>query len=133
MNQNITAFGDVNQDFDNDVVSGDGAVAAGDDAQVNTGDGAVQAGGDIEDSNVVTGDVEGSVLADDISDSVVGDDNQVISDSTVGAASFGEGDATNVEADNAAPGRRHAGRRRQRRRHPQPGRGRPHARSRTRR
>ena len=58
VNQNITAFGDVNQDFDNDVVSGDGAVAAGDDAQVNTGDGAVQAGGDIEDSNVVTGDVE---------------------------------------------------------------------------
>ena len=29
VNQNITAFGDVNQDFDNDVVSGDGAVAGG--------------------------------------------------------------------------------------------------------
>jgi hypothetical protein len=104
VNQNITAFGDVHQDFDNDVVSGDGAVAAGDDAQVNTGDGAVQAGEDIEDSNVVTGNVTGSVLADDISDSVVGDDNQVISDSTVGAASFGEGDATNVEAENALLG-----------------------------
>jgi len=104
VNQNITAFGDVNQDFDNDVVSGDGAVAAGDNAQVNTGDGAVQAGEDIEDSNVVTGNVTDSVLADDISDSVVGDGNQVIDDSTVGAASFGEGDATNVEAENALLG-----------------------------
>ena len=126
VNQDITAFGDVDQTFDNDVVSGDGAVAAGDDAQVNTGDGAVQAGGDIEDSNVVTGDVEGSVLADDISDSVVGDDNQVISDSTVGAASFGEGDATNVDGRQRGPGRRHARRRRQRRHRPQPGCRRPH-------
>ena len=32
VNQNIEAFGDVNQDFDNDIVSGDGAVAAGDGA-----------------------------------------------------------------------------------------------------
>ena len=104
VNQNITAFGDVDQTFDNDVVSGDGAVAAGDNAQVNTGDGAVQAGDDIEDSNVVTGNVTDSVLADDISDSVVGDGNQVIDDSTVGAASFGEGDATNVEAENALLG-----------------------------
>jgi hypothetical protein len=104
VNQNITAFGDVDQTFDNDVVSGDGAVAAGDNAQVNTGDGAVQAGEDIEDSNVVTGNVTDSVLADDISDSVVGDGNQVIDDSTVGAASFGEGDATNVEAENALLG-----------------------------
>jgi hypothetical protein len=104
VNQNITAFGDVNQDFDNDVVSGDGAVAAGDGSQVNTGDGAVQAGDDIEDSNVVTGNVTDSVLADDISDSVVGDGNQVIDDSIVGAASFGEGDATNVEAENALLG-----------------------------
>jgi hypothetical protein len=104
VNQNITAFGDVNQDFDNDVVSGDGAAAAGDHAQVNTGDGAVQAGEDIEDSNVVTGNVTDSVLADDISDSVVGDGNQVIDDSIVGAASFGDGDATNVEAENALLG-----------------------------
>ena len=28
VNQNITAFGDVNQDFDNDVVSGDGGPGA---------------------------------------------------------------------------------------------------------
>jgi hypothetical protein len=104
VNQNITAFGDVTQDFDNDVVSGDGAVAAGDNAQVNTGDGAVQAGDDIEDSNVVTGTVEDSVLADDIDDSIIGDDNQAIIDSNVGAASFGEGDATNVSAQNANVG-----------------------------
>ena len=100
VNQDITAFGDVNQDFDNDVVSGDHAAAAGDGSQVNTGDGAVQAGGDIYDSTVATGDVEGSVF-DDATDSVIGDGNQVISDSTVGAAAFGSGDATNVEAENA--------------------------------
>jgi hypothetical protein len=100
VNQDITAFGDVTQDFDNDVVSGDGAVAAGDGSQVNTGDGAVQAGGDITDATIATGDVGGSVTGD-VSDSVVGDGNQVIDDSTVGAASFGEGDATNVSAGNA--------------------------------
>jgi hypothetical protein len=104
VNQNITAFGDVNQDFDNDVVSGDGAVAAGDGSQVNTGAGAVQAGDDIEDSNVVTGSVTDSVLADDIDDSIIGDDNQAIIDSNVGAATFGEGDATNVSAQNANVG-----------------------------
>jgi hypothetical protein len=38
---------------------------------------------------------------DDATDSVIGDDNQVISNSDVGAASFGSGDATNVEAENA--------------------------------
>ncbi|HET6952704.1 MAG TPA: hypothetical protein VFI47_20150, partial [Acidimicrobiales bacterium] len=103
VNQNITAFGDVNQEFDNDVVSGDGAVAAGDDAQVNTGDGAVQAGDDISDSTIATGHVEGSVTGD-VEDSIVGDDNQAIIDSEVGAASFGSGDATNVEAENAVLG-----------------------------
>jgi hypothetical protein len=100
VNQDITAFGDVTQDFDNDVVSGDGAAAAGDGSQVNTGDGAVQAGGDITDATIATGDVEGSVTGD-VEDSIVGNDNQVIDDSTVGAASFGEGDATNVSAGNA--------------------------------
>jgi hypothetical protein len=64
----------------------------------------VQAGDDIEDSNVVTGTVEDSVLADDIDDSIIGDDNQAIIDSNVGAASFGEGDATNVSAQNANVG-----------------------------
>ena len=124
VNQNITAFGDVTQDFDNDVVSGDGAVAAGDDAQVNTGDGAVQAGDDIEDSNVVTGDVEGSVLADDISDSVIGDDNQVISDSTVGRRHLRRGRRHQRRRPRTPTlGDGVAGRRRQRRHHPQPGEG----------
>ena len=100
VNQNITAFGDVNQDFDNDVVSGDEAVAAGDGSQVNTGDQAVQAAGDILDSTIATGDVGGSVTGD-VHDSIVGDGNQVIDDSIVGAATFGEGDATNVNAENA--------------------------------
>ena len=103
VNQNITAFGDVNQTFDNDVVSGDGAVAAGDGAQVNTGDGAVQVGGDVSDATIATGDVGGSVTGD-VTDSVVGDGNQVIQDSDVGAVSFGDGDATNVEAENAVLG-----------------------------
>jgi hypothetical protein len=103
VNQNINAFGDVNQDFDNDVVTGDGAVAAGDNAQVNTGAGAVQAGGNITDATIATGNVGGSVTGD-VSDSVVGDDNQSIIDSTVGAASFGDGDATNVNAQNANVG-----------------------------
>jgi hypothetical protein len=103
VNQNMTVFGDVDQQFDNDVVSGDGAVAAGDGSQVNTGDGAVQAGDDIADSTIATGDVGGSVTGD-VSDGIVGDGNQVIDDSTVGAASFGEGAATNVEADNAVLG-----------------------------
>ena len=35
---------------------------------------------------------------------VAGDDTQVISDSDVGAAAFGDGDATNVYADNAVLG-----------------------------
>jgi hypothetical protein len=103
VNQNIEAFGDVNQTFDNDIVSGDGAVAAGDASQVNTGDGAVQAGGDITDATIATGDVQGSVTGD-VTDSVVGDGNQVVDDSTVGAVTFGEGDATNVAAENAVLG-----------------------------
>jgi len=103
VNQNITAFGDVNQDFDNDTVTGDGAVAAGDNAQVNTGDGAVQAGDDIQDSTIATGHVEGSVF-DDATNSVIGDDNQVISNSDVGAASFGDGDATNVSGNTVDDG-----------------------------
>jgi hypothetical protein len=100
VNQDITAFGDIDQNFDNDVVSGDGAVAAGDGSTVNTGDGAVQAGDDISDSTIATGNVSGTVTGD-VSDSVVGEGNQVIQDSEVGAATFGSGDATNVEAANA--------------------------------
>jgi hypothetical protein len=96
VNQDITAFGDVNQDFDNDVVTGDENALGGDGSQVNSGDGAVQAGGSIVDSTIATGDVGGSVTGD-VSDSVVGDNNNVIDDSSVGAASFGDGDAINAE------------------------------------
>jgi hypothetical protein len=96
VNQDITAFGDVNQDFDNDVVTGDENALGGDGSQVNSGDGAVQAGGDIVDSTIATGDVEGSVTGD-VYDSVVGDGNNVIDDSRVGAAAFGDGDAINAE------------------------------------
>ena len=90
VNQNIEAYGDVNQSFDQAAVTGDGAVLAGDGSQVNTGEGAVQAGGDVEDSTVATGDVGGSVTGDN-EGSTVGDGNAVISDSEVGSAAFGEG------------------------------------------
>ena len=99
INQNIETFGDVNQDFDNEDVSGEGAVSAGDWSQVNTGDGATQAGGDIVDSTISSGDVAGSVTGDNY-DSTVGDGNVVIDESTVGAAGFGGGDATNLQGEN---------------------------------
>jgi hypothetical protein len=103
VNQNIEAYGDVNQSFDQAAVTGDGAVMAGEGSQVNTGDGAVQAGGDVSDSTVATGDVAGSVTGDN-DGSTVGDGNAVISGSDVGAVSYGGGDATNVEAENANMG-----------------------------
>jgi hypothetical protein len=103
VNQNVTAFGDVNQSFDNDVVTGDGNALGGDGSVVNSGDGAVQNTGIIADSTIATGDVGGSVTGDNY-DSIVGDGNQVIDDSIVGAAAFGEGDATNVVAQNANVG-----------------------------
>jgi hypothetical protein len=103
VNQNIEAYGDVNQSFDQAAVTGDGAVLAGDGSQVNTGDGAVQAGGDVADSTVATGDVAGSVTGDN-EGSTVGDGNAVISDSEVGAASFGGGAATNLQGENVNAG-----------------------------
>jgi hypothetical protein len=103
VNQEITAFGDVNQDFDNDVVTGDGNALGGDGSQVNSGDGAVQVGGNVTDATIATGDVGGSVTGD-VSDSVVGDNNNVIDDSSVGAAAFGEGDAINAENVNQGSG-----------------------------
>ena len=100
VNQDITAFGDVTQDFDNDVVSGDGAVAAGDGLAGQHRRRGRPGRREHHGRDIATGDVEGSVTGD-VDDSIVGDDNQVIADSTVGAASFGEGDATNVSAGNA--------------------------------
>jgi hypothetical protein len=102
INQDITAFGNVNQDFDqdNDVVTGDGNALGGDGSQVNSGAGAVQAGDDIDDSTIATGNVGGSVFGD-VDDSVIGDDNNVINDSDVdGPVAFGDGDA--IDAENVA-------------------------------
>jgi hypothetical protein len=122
VNQNIEAFGDVIQDFDNDVVSGDGAVAAGDGSQVNTGDGAVQAGddiedstvntgtvggsvtGDISDSNVVGGDANGSAIDSTLDDSILGDNNTAAIDNDGSAIAFGDGDAINAENVNQGDG-----------------------------
>ena len=126
VNQNITAFGDVNQDFDNDVVSGDGAVAAGDNAQVNTGDGAVQAGDDIEDSNVATGNVER--LGPRRRHQRLGRGRRQPGHRRLDGRGrqLRRGRRHQRRGRERPPGRRHHGRRRQRRRHPQPGRRRRH-------
>jgi hypothetical protein len=91
-------------DLDNETVtaSGDGAVAAGEDVYgAATGDGAVAAGDDIN-APVNTGTVEDSILADEstFDDTVIGDDNQVIQDST-NAAIGGDvsDDDVNVDID----------------------------------
>jgi len=114
VNQNIEAFGDVVQDFDNDVITGDGNANAGDNSQVNSGDGAVQVGDDledstvvtggtvggsvtgaIEDSNVVGGNANGAVIGSDVEDSVVGNNNTSAIDNDDSAIGFGEGDVAN--------------------------------------
>jgi hypothetical protein len=80
-------------DTETNTASGDGAVAAGEDAIGNaTGDGAVAAGDDIN-APVNTGTVDDSILADESSfDGVaVGEDNQVINDSA--GVATGGGDA----------------------------------------
>jgi hypothetical protein len=106
VNQNIEAFGDVNQDFDTNIASGDGAVAQSGDGTANTGDGALVAGDDldIEDSTVNTGVVGGSVTGD-VDRGIVGDGNTALIDTEVddSALAFGGGDAFNdsqvVEGD----------------------------------
>ena len=84
--QDIMTLGDVNQDFDIAVASGDGSVAAGDlNAQaIQTGDDNIAVGGSVFDSTLNSGDVEGSVTGDN-TNSVVGDGS----------------DLTQVEAENA--------------------------------
>ncbi|MPY95381.1 MAG: hypothetical protein GEV08_20700 [Acidimicrobiia bacterium] len=87
----LSAEGDIDLDIDEDLTRADrGAVAVGD---------------DIDDSAINTGRFEGIQNAGDGSvdaeEAVIGDGNITFNDSDVGAASFGRGDATNVEADNA--------------------------------
>lgn len=119
--------GDLDLDIDNEVTNanalGDGAVAAGDDAQgVATGDGAVAAGRDIEDSQVNTGD--GAVQADgdieapvntgtntgiiaddsDIEDTIVGDGNTQVNDSTNAVVGDGNQVAQNDGSGDQATG-----------------------------
>jgi hypothetical protein len=106
VNQNIEAFGDVNQDFDTNIASGDEAIAQSGDGTANTGDGALVAGDDldIEDSTVNTGVVGGSVTGD-VDRGIVGDGNTALIDTEVddSALAFGGGDAFNdsqvVEGD----------------------------------
>ncbi len=102
VNTDIYAKGDVEFDQDihneNTIASGDGAVAAGDDINgpVATGDDAIAAvDSQVADDGaiLVDGDVDDSVLLSGINKGLIAND------SDVGAASFGDGDATNFEAD----------------------------------
>ncbi len=70
--------------------------------------GAVAVGDDIDESAVNTGRFSGIQNADgdvDADGATIGDGNITLTGSDVGAMSFGRGDATNVEADNANLGR----------------------------
>ncbi len=103
VNTNILAeegstVGPIDIDNETNTASGDAAVAAGDDVTgVATGAGAVAAGDDIN-APVNTGTVEDSILADEsnFDDTVIGDDNQAIQDST---AVIGSGTASNDDVD----------------------------------
>jgi hypothetical protein len=101
VNQNIEAFGDVNQSFEQSAVTGDGAVVAGDDSQVNTGDGAVQAGGDVSDSTVGDGNtsVEDSVMNESSLTGDVSSDETSVSASGGSSLAFGEGSTAAAEGD----------------------------------
>lgn len=100
---NVNATGDgavaAGQDAEG-VATGDGAIAAGDDirdSQLNTGDGAVQAGEDIN-APVNTGEFTGVQADGDVENTVVGDDNQaaqVSGQADNSTFNFGDGDVTN--------------------------------------
>jgi hypothetical protein len=102
INNQVTAFGDVEQDFDveSNVASGDEAIAQSGSGTANSGDGALVAGDDleIEDSTVATGNVGGSVTGDIEDSNVVGGD---ASESIIGSEiedsslAFGGGDSIN--------------------------------------
>jgi hypothetical protein len=97
------SVGDIDLDNETTTASGDGAVAAGDDVEgAATGDGAVAAGDDIN-APVNTGTVEDSILADEstFDDTVIGDNNEVIQDSTNAATGGGSvsDDDVNVDLD----------------------------------
>ena len=87
----IFAFDDVDIDIEEDEVRADrGAVAVGD---------------DVDESSINTGRFEGIQNSGDgdvdADGAVFGNGNITLNDSEVGAMSFGRGDATNVDAENA--------------------------------
>src|SRR5918993_275623 len=117
VNQNIEAYGDVNQNFDQEAVAGEGAVLAGDGSQVNTGDGnavisdsevgsAAFGGGDasnVEAENANLGD--GNIVSDTYgnADLNAGDgDMTSVDGSTLSESSLGEGDVYSDDATVAA-------------------------------
>ena len=88
-------------DSETNTASGDAAVAAGDDAIGNaTGDGAISAAGDIN-APVNTGTVDDSILADESSFEgvAVGENNEVINDSTNVATGSGDVSDDDVNTD----------------------------------
>ena len=88
-------------DSETNTASGDAAVAAGDDAIGNaTGEGAISAAGDIN-APVNTGTVDDSILADESSFEgvAVGENNEVINDSTNVATGSGDVSDDDVNTD----------------------------------
>jgi len=98
--QHLQAMGDIHQDFDTTVASGDGAVAAGGEVsgQVNTGEISGVMAGDVKDSNLVTGDVGGSFVGGDVSGSVLGDNTGVFAGNDIRDSAINQGDNHGIMA-----------------------------------
>jgi hypothetical protein len=91
-----------------DLFAGDDIDIEVDEEMVRADRGALAVGDDLDDSSVNTGRFEGiqnSGRGDvDADRAVFGDGNVTLHNSEVGAAAFGSGDATNVDAENASLG-----------------------------
>jgi len=98
--QHLQAMGDIHQDFDTTVASGDGAVAAGGEVSgpVNTGEISGVMAGDVKDSNLVTGDVGGSFVGGNVSGSVLGDNTGVFAGHDIQDSAINQGENHGIMA-----------------------------------
>src|SRR5215207_1060426 len=89
----------------NDIFAGDDVDIDIEEDEVRADRGAVAVGDDVDESSINTGRFEGIQNSGDgdvdADGAVFGDGNITLNDSDVGAMSFGRGDATNVDAENA--------------------------------